>query len=88
MNAEWTYKRKLCTNTDVSGRINHLSLDPYASQLVKPSAFGYDTIHSYVPMKRFGVLNPPPTFRSFDKAVPNSYFRGKYIRNNLLRIRV
>jgi hypothetical protein len=25
---------------------------------------------------------PPPKFRTFDKAEPNSQFRGKYIRNN------
>ena len=31
---------------------------------------------------------PPPKFRSFDKAEPNSQFRGKYIRNNLTRIRL
>jgi hypothetical protein len=31
---------------------------------------------------------PPPKFRSFDKAEPNSQFRGKYIRNNQIRIRV
>jgi hypothetical protein len=31
---------------------------------------------------------PPPKFRSFDKAKPNSQFHGKYIRNNLIRIRV
>jgi hypothetical protein len=30
----------------------------------------------------------PPKFRSFDKAVPNFQFRGKYIRNNLIRILV
>jgi hypothetical protein len=30
----------------------------------------------------------PPKFRGFDKAEPNSHFRGKYIRNNLIRIRV
>jgi hypothetical protein len=30
---------------------------------------------------------PPPKFRSFDKAKPNSQFRGKYIRYNLIRIR-
>jgi hypothetical protein len=30
----------------------------------------------------------PPKFRSFNKAEPNSQFRGKYIRNNLIRIRV
>jgi hypothetical protein len=37
----------------------------------------------------FGVFKlPPPKFRSFDKAEPNSHFRGKYIRNNLIRIRV
>jgi hypothetical protein len=33
------------------------------------------------------VFNPPK-FRSFDKAEPNSQFRGKYIRNNLTRIRL
>jgi hypothetical protein len=32
--------------------------------------------------------NPTPKFRSFDKAQPNSQFRGKYIRKNLIRIRV
>jgi hypothetical protein len=30
---------------------------------------------------------PPPKFQSFDKAEPNSQLRGKYIRNNLIRIR-
>jgi hypothetical protein len=30
----------------------------------------------------------PPKFRNFDKAEPNSPFRGKYIRNNLTRIRI
>jgi hypothetical protein len=36
-----------------------------------------------------GGSNPPPSlkFRSFDKAEPNSQFRGKYIRKNLIRIR-
>jgi hypothetical protein len=29
-----------------------------------------------------GSTPPPWTFRSCDKAVPNSQFRGKYIRNN------
>jgi hypothetical protein len=36
----------------------------------------------------WGVQPPPPKFRSFDKAEPNSQFRGKYISNNLIRIRV
>jgi hypothetical protein len=31
---------------------------------------------------------PSPKLRSFDKAEPNSQVRGKYIRNNLIRIRV
>jgi hypothetical protein len=31
---------------------------------------------------------PPPIFQSFDIAEPNPLFRGKYIRNNLIRIRV
>jgi hypothetical protein len=37
-----------------------------------------------------GGFNPPPPqiIWSFDKAEPNSQFRGKYIRNNLVRIRV
>jgi hypothetical protein len=30
----------------------------------------------------------PLKFRGFDIAEPNSQFRGKYIRNNLIRIRV
>jgi hypothetical protein len=30
----------------------------------------------------------PPKFRSFDKAEPNSQFRGKYIRNNSITIQV
>jgi hypothetical protein len=34
------------------------------------------------------VTSGVPKFRSFDKAEPNSQFRGKYIRNNLIRIRV
>jgi hypothetical protein len=33
-------------------------------------------------------FKPTPKFRSFDKAEPNPLFRGKYIRNNLIRIRV
>ena len=36
----------------------------------------------------FGVFNPPPKFRSFDKAEPNSQFRGKCICNNLTRIQL
>jgi hypothetical protein len=36
----------------------------------------------------WGGFNPPLKFRSFDKAEPNSQFRGKCIRNNLIRIRV
>jgi hypothetical protein len=35
-----------------------------------------------------GGVQTPLKFRSFDKAGPNSQFRGKYIRNNLIRIRV
>ena len=35
-----------------------------------------------------GFKPPPPKFRSFDKAEPNSQFCGKYIRNNLTRIRL
>jgi hypothetical protein len=35
-----------------------------------------------------GFQPRPPKFLSFDKAEPNSQFRGKYIHNNLTRIRV
>jgi hypothetical protein len=37
-----------------------------------------------------GAFNTPTPqkFRSFDKAEPNSQFRGKYTRNNLTRIRL
>jgi hypothetical protein len=39
-----------------------------------------------------GWFKPPPPllpkFRSLDKAGPNSNLLGKYIRNNLIRIRV
>jgi hypothetical protein len=31
-----------------------------------------------------GGSTPPPKFRSFVKAQPNSQFRGKYIRNCLV----
>jgi hypothetical protein len=36
----------------------------------------------------WGFKPPPPKFRSFDKTEPNSLFREKYIRNNLIRILV
>jgi hypothetical protein len=36
-----------------------------------------------------GVQPPiPPKFQSFDKAEPNSQFRGKYFRNNLITIQI
>jgi hypothetical protein len=34
-----------------------------------------------------GVRNHSPPPRSFEKAEPNSQFHGKYIHNNLIRIR-
>jgi hypothetical protein len=37
---------------------------------------------------RGGSTAPTPKFRSFDKAESNSQFRGKHIRNNLIRIRI
>jgi hypothetical protein len=37
----------------------------------------------------WGIQSPlSPKFRSFEKAEQNSQFRGKYIRNNLIRIQV
>jgi hypothetical protein len=35
---------------------------------------------------RDSPISDVPKFRSFDKAKPNSQFRGKYIRDNLIRI--
>jgi hypothetical protein len=35
---------------------------------------------------RWGATPTPRKFRSFPKAEPNSQFRGKYIRNSLIRI--
>jgi hypothetical protein len=35
-----------------------------------------------------GSTPPPLKLRKFDKAEPNSHFRGKYICNNLIRIRI
>jgi hypothetical protein len=45
---------------------------------------------SGVPRGVWGVQTPPstPNFQSSDKAKSNSQFRGKYIRNNLTRIRL
>jgi hypothetical protein len=38
-----------------------------------------------VPRGGFGGFKPPPPkFRSFEKAEPNSLFRGKYVRNRLV----
>jgi hypothetical protein len=34
----------------------------------------------------FGGFKTPQQFRSFDKAEPNSQFRGKYIRNSVIII--
>jgi hypothetical protein len=39
---------------------------------------------SGVPRGEVWGFNPPPKFRSFDKAEPNSQLRGKYIRNCLV----
>jgi hypothetical protein len=35
-----------------------------------------------------GSTPPAPEIQNFDKAEPNSQFRGKYIRYNLITIRV
>ena len=43
---------------------------------------------SGVPSGGGSTPHPPPKFRSFDKAEPNFQFCGKYIRNNLTRIRL
>jgi hypothetical protein len=71
----------------------------YIYQKRKKPLFTNSKLHSkYVGITRYqdalnsgiqrGVgVNPPPKFRSFDKAEPNSQFRGKYIYNNLIRIR-
>jgi hypothetical protein len=48
----------------------------------------YTPLDSVVYRGGGGVKLPPPKFLSFDKAEPNSQFRGKHIRNNLISIRV
>jgi hypothetical protein len=42
---------------------------------------------SGVPRGGLEVQPPPPKFQNFYKAEPNSQVRGKYICNNLIRIR-
>jgi hypothetical protein len=59
---------------------------PFAAPWNHHTAARTFTARNGVP--RGGSNPPPPKFRSFDKAEPNSQFRGKYIRNNLIRIRV
>jgi hypothetical protein len=46
--------------------------------------------YSGVPREGFGGFKPPPPqeFRCFDEAEQNYEVRGKYIRNNLIRIRI
>jgi hypothetical protein len=41
---------------------------------------------SGVPREGVWAVQPPSKFQNFDKAEPNSLFRGKYICNNLMRI--
>jgi hypothetical protein len=55
--------------------------------------FRYFTKNQWRILGGFGGLqtpppSSPPKFRSLDKAESNSQFRGKYIRNNLTRIRL
>jgi hypothetical protein len=45
-------------------------------------------VHSVAYRCGFGGSTPLKKFRSFDEAEPNYQFRGKYIRDNLIRIRV
>jgi hypothetical protein len=50
-----------------------------------PNFAGLTCIMNYVYNNQPGPLTV--SHRSFDKAEPNSLFRGKYIRNNLIRTR-
>ena len=64
---------------------------PYKNTLY--DTWSYRTLYCYTSQQwrnegEFGVFKPRPKFRSFDKAEPNFQFRGKYIRNNLTRIRL
>jgi hypothetical protein len=76
----------------ISVRASSLSPSPNENSLAfqfQPSHF----CHCWYPVTYLGGVGgvqppPPPKFRSFDKGQPNSQFRGKYIRNNLIRIRV
>jgi hypothetical protein len=61
----------------------------YDTTAVFRGTFGVST-YKWRTEDGFGGSNfpPPPKFRSFDKTESNSQFRGKYIRNNLITVRV
>jgi hypothetical protein len=63
------------------------TLPPHSKHIMQPLDVG--TI-SGVPKGVWGVQHPPPSpkFRSFDKAEPNPQSCGKYVCNNLTRIRL
>jgi hypothetical protein len=64
------------------------AINIYYVQFVVRHFWIYLNVNSGVPGE-FGVQPPqPPKFRSFDKDEPNSQFHGKYIHNNLIRIRI
>jgi hypothetical protein len=44
--------------------------------------------NSFRYIEKLGIASGVPRRVGFDKAEPNSQFRGKYIRNNLIRIGV
>jgi hypothetical protein len=67
-------------------------------QLHASAALGLLSVRDHLPIeyeaglsgvsRGVGGVQTLPKFRIFDKAEPNFQFRGKYILNNLIRIRV
>jgi hypothetical protein len=53
-----------------------------------PSKHTVGNVHKASTEGGLGGSTPPPKFRSFDKAEPNSQVCVKYIRNNLMGIQI
>jgi hypothetical protein len=80
---------KIKNNRDLYTGINDFKKGYQSTTNVVKDEKGYliTDSHSITGIPRGGGQTPPK-FQSFDKAKPKSLFRGKYIRNNLIRIHV
>jgi hypothetical protein len=66
---------------------NHCRLDVEQAVDITHTSPRLRVLYCYVKTVAYRGVNPLPKFRSFDKAEPNSQFRGNHIRNNLKWIR-